>query len=204
MARPVRKQFRSANEGTLPVAPVVANDEALLKKAQDTVRVKQEVSRQNLLHLQGLEIKHLENERKFIGQEKAKDVTPFNTKEIAAINQRYDRLVHRMERSHNSFLGKVSRVFGGHKRQQRQITRINTERDAVVTERTKQHVRSEAQRQRSLSQHDLKVESDLQQAREKHAEAREKQRHAHEHGFENAVKLEVQRMQHVQKPRVSM
>ena len=92
MARPVRKQFKSANEGTLPVAPVVANDEALLKKAQDTVRVKQEVSRQNLLHLQGLEIKHLENERKFIGQEKAKDVSVFNNKEIAAINHRYDRL----------------------------------------------------------------------------------------------------------------
>ena len=50
----------------LCLSPVVANDEALLKKAQDTVRVKQEVSRQNLLHLQGLEIKHLENERKFI------------------------------------------------------------------------------------------------------------------------------------------
>jgi hypothetical protein len=85
MARPVRKQFKSANEGTIPV---VANDEALLKKAQDTVRVKQEVARQNLLHLQGLEIKHLENERKFIGQEKAKDVTTFNNKEIAAINHR--------------------------------------------------------------------------------------------------------------------
>jgi hypothetical protein len=204
MARPVRKQFKSANDGTVPVVPAAANDEALLKKAQDTVRVKQEVARQNLLHLQGLEIKHLENERKFIGQEKAKDVSVFNNKEIVAINQRYDRLVHRMERSHNSFLSKVSRVFGGHKRQQRQITRINAERDAVVTERTKQQVRSEAQRQRSLSQHDLKVETDLQQAREKHAEAREKQWHAHEHGFENAVKMEVQRMQHVQKPRVSM
>ena len=90
------------------------------------------MSRQNLLHLQGLEIKHLENERKFITQEKAKDVSAFNSKEISAINQRYDRMVHRMERSHSSFLGKVSRAFGGHKRQQRQITRINAERDAVV------------------------------------------------------------------------
>jgi len=204
MAKPVRKQFRSANEGTLPVAPVVANDEALLKKAQDTVRVKQEVARQNLLHLQGLEIKHLENERKFISQEKAKDVSAFNNKEIAAINNRYDRLIHRMERQQNSFLGKVARVFGGHKRQQRQITRINTERDAVVTDRTKQQVRSEAQRQRSLSQHDLKVENDLQQAREKHIEAREKQRQGHEQGFEQAVKQEIQRMTHVQKPKASM
>jgi hypothetical protein len=109
-----------------------------------------------------------------------------------------------MERRHNSFVGKVARVFGGHKRQQRQIARINAERDGVVTERTKQQVRHEAQRQRSLSQHDLKVEKDLQEAREKHAEAREKMRQGHEQGFEHAVKLEIQRMTHVQKPRVSM
>ena len=109
-----------------------------------------------------------------------------------------------MERSHNSFFGKVARVFGGHKRQQRRIERVNTERDAVVGERTKQHVRREAQRQRSLTQHDLKVETDLQQAREKHAEAREKQRQGHEQGFEQAVKQEIQRMAHVQKPKVSM
>ena len=177
MARPVRKQFKSANEGIVPLQPpAAANDEAMLKKAQDTVRVKQEVSRQNLLHLQGREIKHLEDERKFIEQEKARDVSAFNQKEMAGINHRYDRMVHRMERRHNSFLGKVARVFGGHKRQQRQIERINTERDAVVGERTKQHVRREAQRQRSLTERDLKVETDLQQAREKHTEAREKQR----------------------------
>ena len=175
-----------------------------MKKAQDTVRVKQEVARQNLLHLQGLEIKHLENERKFIAQEKAKDVTAFNNKEIGAINQRYDRLIHRVERQHNSFIGKVARVFGGFKRQQRQIARINAERDAVVTERTKQQVRSEAQRQRSLDQHDLKVEKDLQEAREKHAEAREKMRQGHEQGFEQAVKQEILRMRQVQKPKVSM
>ena len=203
MARPVRKQFKSANEGTVP-PPAAANDEALLKKAQDTVRVKQEVSRQNLLHLQGLEIKHLENERKFIGQEKAKDVSVFNNKEIATMDLRYDRLVHRMERRHNSFFGKVARVFGGHRRQQRQITRTNAERDAVVGERTKQHVRREAQRQRSLTEHDVKIEKDLQGAREKHAEAREKQRQGHEQGFEQAVKQEIRRMTHVQKPRVSM
>jgi hypothetical protein len=204
MAKPVRKQFRSANEGTVPVVSAATNDEALLKKAQDTVRVKQEVSRQNLLHLQGLEIKHLESERKWIDQERARDVSTFNQKELSAINQRYDRMVHRMERQHNSFLGKVSRVFGGHKRQQRQITKINAERDAVVGERTKQHVRREAQRQRSLTERDVKVESDLQQAREKHIEAREKQRQGHEQGFEHAVKQEIHRMTQVQKPKVSM
>jgi len=198
MARTVRRQFKSANDGS---SPVVVNDEALLKQAQDAVRAKQEVARQNLLHLQGLEIKHLENERKFITQEKAKDVTAFNNKEIAAINQRYDRLLHLMERRHNSFVGKVARVFGGHKRQQRQIERVNGERDAVVGERTKQHVRREAQRQRSLTEHDVKIEKDLQGARENHAEAREKQRQAHEQGFDQAVKQEIQRLQHVHAPR---
>jgi len=200
MAKPVRKQFRSANDGTAPVASVVTRDEALVKKAQDTLRARQEVSRQNLLQLQALEIKQLENERKFIAAEKAKDVKPFNDKEIAAINNRYDRLIHRMERQHNSFLGKLSRVFGGHKRQQRQIERVNGERDKVVGERTKQHVRREAQRQRSFTEHDVKVEKDLQQAREKHIEAREKQRQAHEQGFDHAVKQEVNRLTHVLKP----
>jgi len=197
MARSVRKAWaRKDGEGG------GGNDEELLKQAQDYVRAKQEASRQNLLHLQSLEIKHLEGERKFIGQEKARDVSAFNNREIAAINQRYDRLVHRMEVRNNTFMAKVGRVFGGHKRQQRRIERINRERDAVVTERTKQHVRSEAQRQRSLTQHDLKVETDLQQAREKHSEAREKQRQAHEHGFEHAVKQEANRLRHVPKPRM--
>ena len=43
------------------------------------------------LHLQGLEIKQLEGERKWIGQEKARDVSAFNAREIAGINHRYDR-----------------------------------------------------------------------------------------------------------------
>ena len=201
MAPTVRRQFRSARDGASPAA---VNDEAFLKQAQDAVRTKQEAARQNLLHLQGLEIKHLENERKFIAQEKAKDVTPFNNKEIAAINQRYDRLQHRMERRHNSFAGKMARVLGGHKRQQRQIGRINAERDAMVGERTKQHVRREAQRQRSLTEHDVKIEKDLQGAREKHAEARERQRQAHEQGFGQAVKQEIHRLQHAQAQRPRM
>ena len=120
MPRSVRKTFKGANDGSVRAA-APGNDEALLKQAQESVRAKQEASRQNLLHLQGLEIKHLENERKFITHEKAKDVTVFNNKEIAAINQRYDRMVHRMERRNDSFMGKVARVFGGHKRQQQRI-----------------------------------------------------------------------------------
>ena len=204
MARIARKEFRSAKERTEPVASVVANDESLLKKAQDTVRVKQEVSRQNLLHLQGLEIKQLENERKWIEQQKARDHSEFNAQEIRAINGRYDRHQHRMELRHNSFWGKLHRVFGGHKSQQKQVAWLNAERDRIVGERAKQHVLREAQRQRSWTERDLKVEKDLQQAREKHAEAREVQRRSHEQGFEQAVKQEIQRMTHVQKPRVSM
>ena len=201
MARTVRRHFKSANDGT---TPAVADDEAILQQAQTAVRAKQEAARQNLLHLQDREIRHLENERKFIAQEKAKDVTAFNNKEVAAINQRYDRVVHRMERRHDSFFGKVARVFGGYKRQQRRIERVNAERDAVLGERTKQHVRREAQRQRSLTEHDVKIEKDLQDAREKHAEAREKQRQAHEQGFEQAVKQEIHRLRHVQTPRPRM
>src|SRR5271169_6311884 len=193
MARSVRRSFNNREERQ------PANDE-MVKQAQEGVRAKQEASRQNLLHLQGLEIKHLEGERRWIATEQARDVTAFNQKEITAINQRYDRLVHRMERRNNTFLAKAARVFGGHKRQQQRIARINTERDAVVTERTKQHVRREGQRQRSLTERDVRVEGDIQQAREKHSEAREKQRQAHEQGFELAVKQEVNRLRHVPKP----
>jgi hypothetical protein len=194
MARSVRRSFNNREERR------PANDDALLKQAQEAVRAKQEDSRQNLLHLQGLEIKHLEGERRWIAAEQARDVTAFNQKEITAINQRYDRLVHRMERRNNTMLAKVARVFGGHKRQQRRIETLNAERDRVVAERTKQHVRREGQRQRSLTERDVRVEGDVQQAREKHSEAREKQRQAHEQGFELAVKQEVNRLRHVPKP----
>jgi hypothetical protein len=89
MARSIRKNFKTANNDD---GGAGGNDGELLKQAQEYVRAKQEASRQNLLHLQGLEIKHLENERKWIDQERARDVSTFNQKELAAINQRYDRL----------------------------------------------------------------------------------------------------------------
>src|SRR4051812_32534103 len=97
MARSVKRSFNNRDEQPKQEGPQPANDDALLKPAQESVRAKQEASRQNLLHLQGLEIKHLEGERRWIEQERARDVSVFNTKEIGAINQRYDRLVHRME-----------------------------------------------------------------------------------------------------------
>jgi hypothetical protein len=192
MARSVRKTFTGEHDGT--GAGPVANDQEFLKQAQENVRANQEASRQNLLLLQGLEIRHLENERKWIDQQKARDVSEFNRRELAAINQRYDRLVHRMELRNNSFMGKFARVFGGHKRQQQRIERINNERDRVVTERTKQHVRSEAQRQRSLTERDVKVVKDIQDARERHAEARDKQKQTHEQGFVHSMKQEINRL----------
>src|SRR5438132_175004 len=105
MARTVRRQFNNREERQ------PANDDPLLKQAQENVRVKQEATRQNLLHLQALEIKHLEGERAWIGKERERDVSVFNNREIAAINQRYDRLVHHMERRNNTVLAKFARVF---------------------------------------------------------------------------------------------
>lgn len=192
MARSARKAWKGG-EGT------AGTDGGLLKQAQESVRTNQEAARQNLLHLQALEIKQLEGERKWIGEEKARDVSAFNAREIAAINQRYDRQQHRLELRHNGFWGKMHRLVGGHKSQQRQLARLNTERDRVVGERTTQHVRREAQRQRALTERDVRVEQDMQDAREKHSEAREKQRHSHEQGFEHAVKQEVNRLRHVPK-----
>ena len=72
----------------------------------------------------------------------------------------------------------------------------------MVTERTAQQVRSEGQRQRSLTERDVRVEKDIQQAREKHSEAREKQRQSQEQGFDAAVKHELNRLRHVPKQRM--
>ena len=192
MARSVRRAWNDGKGG--------GSDDDMMNRARENVREKQESGRQNLLKLQGLEIKQLEGERTWIGKEQARDVSAFNNKEITGINQRYDRLVHRMERRNNTALAKFARVFGGHKRQQRRIERINTERDGIVTERTKQHVRREGQRQRSLSERDVRVEKDLQQARERHSEAREQQRQQQEQGFDFSVKQEVNRLRKIQRP----
>src|ERR1700730_5991337 len=146
MARSVRKSFKGANDGDGG-----GGDDWLLKQARANIAAKQEASRQNLLHLQGLEIKQLEGERAWIGKERERDVSVFNNKEIASINLRYDRMVHRMERRNNTMLAKVARVFGGHKRQQRRIETVNAERDRVVAGRAAQHVRREVQPQRSLT-----------------------------------------------------
>src|ERR1700731_3380483 len=104
MARSVRKAWNDGKGG--------GSEDDLLKRAQENVREKQEAARQNLLKLQALEIRKLEGERAWIGKERERDVSVFNNREIAAINLRYDRLVHRMERRNNTVLAKVARVFG--------------------------------------------------------------------------------------------
>jgi hypothetical protein len=192
MARSARRAWNDGKGG--------GSDDDMLKRAQENVREKQEAARQNLLKLQGLEIKQLEGERAWIGKERERDVSAINDREIAGINQRYDRQRHELERRHNRLLGKISRVFGGHKRQQRQLNNLNAERDRVVGERTKQHVMREGQRQRSLTEREVRVEKDVQEARQKHSDAREQQRQQQEQGFDFSVKQEVNRLRKIQKP----
>ena len=56
MARSVQKTFKGAGDGT----GGGGGDDELLKQAQEAVRANHETMRQNLLHLQSLEMKHLE------------------------------------------------------------------------------------------------------------------------------------------------
>ena len=188
MARSMRKAWNNGGKDA------AANDEELQKSAREIVTARNAAEIKNLVHLQGLEIKHLEGERVWLQKEKARDVSPFNLKEIAAINQRYDRRHHELERRHNTFLGKVSRVFGGHKRQQMQVRKLTAERDREVGNRTKQHVDREGQRQRSLTERDVRVERDMQEARERHSQDRDGLREKREQGFDVSVKQEVQRL----------
>ena len=67
-------------------------DKELRKVAEDKIRERNETDLQHLVHLQGKEIKSLESEKVWIDKERARDVQTMNDKEIAAINQRYDRL----------------------------------------------------------------------------------------------------------------
>jgi hypothetical protein len=117
-----------------------------------------------------------------------------HTKEIAAINQRYDRLGHDLARRNNTFLAKMSRVFGGHKRQQARVDKLNRERNQTVADRTKQHVDREGQRQRSLTERDVRVDKDLVEAKQHHVVARDEFRQQRERGFELSVKQEINRL----------
>ena len=170
------------------------HDKELRKAAEDKIRERNETDLQTLLHLQGREVKSLESEKVWIEKERARDVATMNAKEIAAINQRYDRLDHDLARRNNTFLGKMSRVFGGHKRQQARVDRLNRERNQTVAERTKQHVHSEGLRQRSLTEREIRVDKDLVEAKQRHAADRDEFRQQRERGFELSVKQEINRL----------
>lgn len=186
MARSVRKAWdRKDNPG---------DEKELRKGAEEAIRERNDASFQHLVHLQGKEIKSLELEKVWIDKERARDVQTLNDKEITAINQRYDRQRHELERRHNTPMAKLARVFGGHKRQQARVDRLNRERNQTVTDRTKQHVDREGQRQRSLTERDVRVEKDMGEAKERHAVARDEFRQQRERSFEVSVKQEMNRL----------
>ncbi len=178
----------------LPEGRPTDDDKELRKAAEDKIRERNETDLQTLLHLQGREVKSLESEKVWIEKERARDVATMNAKEIAAINQRYDRLDHDLARRNNTFLAKMSRVFGGHKRQQARVDRLNRERNQTVAERTKQHVHSEGLRQRSLTEREIRVDKDLVEAKQRHAADRDEFRQQRERGFELSVKQEINRL----------
>ena len=169
-------------------------DKELRKVAEDKIRERNETDLQTLLHLQGREVKSLESEKTWIDKERGRDVQTMNDKEVVAINQRYDRLDHDLARRNNTFLAKVSRVFGGHKRQQTRVDKLNRERNQTVAERTKQHVDREGQRQRSLTEREVRVDKDLVEAKQRHVVARDEFRQQRERGFELSVKQEINRL----------
>src|SRR3954452_8077764 len=158
MAKTARKAFGELVSASKARA---GTEEEFRRQATQSVTERNERAFKNLVEGHGRELKMLESERTWIEQERARDVTPMNNKEITAINLRHDRRLHGMERKHNSFFGKMHRVFGGHRAQQRQVRTLNTARDREVGERTKQHVGREGQRQRSLTERHLRVEKDL-------------------------------------------
>ena len=189
MAKSV-KQAWNYRKNTAPEG----EDKELRKVAEDKIRERNETDLQTLLHLQGREVKSLESEKTWIDKERARDVQTMNDKEIAAINQRYDRLGHDLARRNNTFLAKMSRVFGGHKRQQARVDKLNRERNQTVAERTKQHVDREGQRQRSLTERDMRVDKDLVEAKQRHVVARDEFRLQRERSFELSVKQEINRL----------
>jgi hypothetical protein len=189
MAKSVRQAWNYRKNATPD-----GEDKELRKVAEDKIRERNETDRETLLHLQGREIKSLESEKTFIDKERARDVQTMHTKEIAAINQRYDRLDHDLARRNNTFLAKVSRAFGGHKRQQARVDKLNRERNQTVANRTKQHVDNEGLRQNSLTEREIRVEKAVVEAKQRHAVDRDEFRLQRERGFELSVKQEINRL----------
>jgi hypothetical protein len=189
MAKSVRQAW-NYRKNTAPDG----EDKELRKVAEDNIRERNETDLQTLLHLQGREVKSLDSEKTWIDKERSRDVQTMNDKELASINQRHDRLAHDLARRNNTFLAKLSRVFGGHKRQQARVDKLNRERNQTVAERTKQHVDREGQRQRSLTEREIRVDKDLVEAKQRHVVARDEFRQQRERGFELSVKQEINRL----------
>lgn len=169
------------------------NEKQVRDNAEKTVRENDEKRFRQLQQSQGYEIKALDRERTFVMKEQARDVKPDHEREITAINGRFDRRVGEQRRRNKSFLGKVSRIFGGHKRQQARMQRIERERTRDVDNRKAVQERNERLRQKSLAQRITRVDGDLRQTKERHAVARDQFREHREKGFELAVRQEMNR-----------
>jgi hypothetical protein len=157
------------------------------------VKERDETAFKRLQDLQGKEIKTLETEHAWLGEMQARDPNSANEKEIASLNQRFDRQQRELKLRHDGFLGKFSRAFGGHKRQQARVQRVERQRAKEVGEREALQAMREGQRQKSLGQHVSRVERDIQQAKERHAVDRHEFRNQRERGFESAVRHEMTR-----------
>jgi hypothetical protein len=169
------------------------NDKQARDNAEKAVR-ERDTKRERELHtLQGYEIKALDRERTYVMKEQARDVKPGHEREIGAINARFDRRVSEQRRRNNSLLGQVSRVFGGHKRQQARMQRIERERTRDVDNRKAIQERSERLRQKSLADRMTRGEREQRQAKERHAVARDEFRQNRDGGFEQAVRMEMNR-----------
>jgi hypothetical protein len=169
------------------------NDKQIRDNAEKAVR-ERDAKRERELHtLQGYEIRALDRERTYVMKEQARDVKRDHEREIDAINARFDRRVSEQRRRNNSFLGRAARVFGGHKRQQARMQRIERERTRDVDNRKAIQERSERLRQKSLAERMTRVERELGQTKERHAVARDEFRQNRERGFEQAVRMEMNR-----------
>jgi hypothetical protein len=172
---------------------IPVDQKALRDNAEKAVKERDESAFKRLQDLQGKEIKTLETEHAWLGDVRARDPKAANEKEIASLNQRFDRQQRELKRRHDGFLGKLSRVFGGYKRQQARVQRVERQRAKEVGEREALQAMHEGQRQKSLGQHVFRVERDIQEAKERHAVDRHEFRKQREHGFEVAVRQEMTR-----------
>ena len=169
------------------------DQKALRDNAEKAVKERDETAFKRLQDLQGKEMKTLQTEHAWLGEMQARDTKPANEKEIASLHQRFDRQQRELKRRHDGFLGKLALVFGGHRRQQARVQRIERQRAKEVGEREALQAVREGQRQKSLGQHMSRVTRDIQEAKERHVVASKEFRTQRERGFEMAVRNEMTR-----------